>query len=146
MFVTFDDRVDSASHAIRSAFAGLHGKDALQYLVKAVLLAAFLMLAGTCATSLPWFAFPSDVSYICPGCYYGRSVLRNNQRVHRQDMFSEGGELSRYNRKWLIWFVALFVLSLFSAFLHLGRSSLGWSYLGPDLGGRSSVLSGISHR
>ena len=58
MFVTFDDRVDSASHAIRGAFAGLHGKDALQYLVKAVLLAAFLTLAGTCATSLPWFAFP----------------------------------------------------------------------------------------
>ena len=58
MFVTFDDRVDSALHAIRSAFAGLHGKDALQYLVKAVLLAAFLTLAGSCATSLPWFAFP----------------------------------------------------------------------------------------
>lgn len=119
MFVTFDDRVDSALHAIRSAFAGLHGKDALQYLVKAVLLAAFLTLAGSCATSLPWFAFPPMFLIYALVATMGALYYVMIRRVHRQDMFSEGGELSRYNRKWLIWFVALFVLSLFSAFFFI---------------------------
>lgn len=116
MFVTFDDKLDSASHAVRSAFASLHGKDALRYLAKAVLLAAFLTFAGTCATGLPWFAFPPIFLIYALVATMGALYYVVIRRVHKQDMFSEDGGLSKYNRKWLIWFVAFFVFSLFSAF------------------------------
>ena len=123
------------------------GKDALQYLVKAVLLAAFLTLAGSCALLVYPVCLPFDVSYICPCCYYGRSVLRDDQTrsqagyvFRRWRAFEIQQEMADLVRR------PFRALAVFGVFLHLGRSSLGWSYLGPDLGGRSSVLSGISHR
>lgn len=116
MFAIFDDKLDTVSHAIRGVFADLHGKDVLRYLAKALPLALFLTLAGACATSLPWFAFPPILLIYALVATMGALYYVMIRRVHKQDMFSEGGELSKYNRKWLIWFIALFVFSLFSAF------------------------------
>lgn len=116
MFAIFDDKLDTVSHAIRGVFADLHGKDVLRYLAKALPLALFLTLAGACATSLPWFAFPPILLIYALVATMGALYYVMIRRVHKQDMFSEGGELSKYNRKWLIWFTALFVFSLFSAF------------------------------
>ena len=116
MFAIFDDKLDTVSHAIRGVFADLHGKDVLRYLAKALPLALFLTLAGACATSLPWFAFPPILLIYALVATMGALYYVMIRRVHKQDMFFEGGELSKYNRKWLIWFIALFVFSLFSAF------------------------------
>lgn len=103
-------------HEVRFAFAELRPKDVVRYLVKAFLLAAFLMLVGTSATSLPWFAFPLIFPIYAIVATMGALYYVMIGRVHKQDMLYEGGKLSDWNRRWSLWLGAFFVFSLFSAF------------------------------
>lgn len=90
-------------------------REAAPYFVKAFLLAAFLTFVGKCAAFLPTFAFPFVILAYAIVATIGALYYVVIRRVHKQDMFNEGGELSRLNRKWKIWFFGLFCFALFSA-------------------------------
>lgn len=116
MSAVFENSARGLKCAIRSVLKNRRLKELCFYLAKAIPLALFLTLTGACATVLPWFAFPPIFVIYALIATMGALYYVVIRRVHKQDMFYEGGELSDYNRKWLIWLSVLFVLSLFSAF------------------------------
>lgn len=117
MLAGFKNKMNRAIRGAWRAVVSMPPKEAIPCFAKAVLLAAFLMFFGIFAPRLPWFAFlPVFLVYAIVATmgalYY--VVIR---RIHKQDMFCEGGKLSDYNRKWSIWLFLLFSFSLVSAFL-----------------------------
>ena len=90
-------------------------RSAAPYFIKAYLLAAFLTLVGKCAAFLPPLAVPFVLLLYAIVATIGALYYVVIRRIHKQDMFNKGGDLSKLNRKWKIWFFGLFCFALFSA-------------------------------
>lgn len=90
-------------------------RSAAPYFIKAYLLAAFLTLVGKCAAFLPPLAVPFVLLLYAIVATIGALYYVVIRRIHKQDMFNKGGDLSKLNRKWKVWFFGLFCFALFSA-------------------------------
>lgn len=101
--------------ALRAHGPGSRLRDAVPYFIKAFLLAAFLTLVGKYAVFMPTFAFPFVLFLYAIVATIGALYYVVIRRVHKQDMFNDGGDLSKLNRKWKIWLFGLFCFALFSA-------------------------------
>lgn len=85
------------------------------YCLKALVLMILLTILGTFGPSFPAILFVfAFLIYAVPatmGSMY--NVVKN--RLHRQDLYNEYGNLSRYNRRWFTWFGGFFVVYLISS-------------------------------
>lgn len=97
-------------------------KDAGWYFGKAYVWVAFLTIAANLLPVLPAWALPIVfLAYALPaviGTMY--CVVAN--RLHKQDLFTEYGNLARYNRRWLVLLGFFFILHLASALLFALRA------------------------
>lgn len=92
-------------------------RDFGRFFLKAFVIMIFLTFLGKLAPYLPVpvlvFAF---LAYALPATVGSMfNVVKN--RIHRQDLYNESGTLSRYNRRWFIWFAGFFVVYFISAIL-----------------------------
>lgn len=92
-------------------------RNACQYFIRAIILVGLLMATSTHAASWPSVIFPFVfLAYALPatlGALYHMTI----NRAHKQHKYNPEGKLSNFNRRWLLWLILLFILSLVSAFL-----------------------------
>lgn len=100
--------------ALQAHGPGSRLRSAAPYFIKAFLLVAFLTLVGKCAAFLPPLAVPFVLLLYAIVATIGALYYVVIRRVHKQDVFNKGGDLSKLNRKWKIWFFGLFCFALFS--------------------------------
>lgn len=92
-------------------------KDAGFYVAKAVALLLLLMVVGKLGPDFPSFVFPLVFLLYALVSTMGALYSVVVRRAHKQEMLSEEGQLSRYNRKWTLWTIGLFLFSCASALL-----------------------------
>lgn len=105
---------DGRNEMLRSYLRGFS-----RYLYFAVLLLALLTLFGTKAADFPTFALPFIVLLYAIPATIGAMFDVVAKRAHRQFKLNESGALSRYNRKWCLWFAGFFVFYLASGLLFM---------------------------